>query len=143
MGIHGPLTGMACFQQFFWFCSTGTSLCRFSGQRQGVCVLPDQQGVGISVPLAGMGAATVSFSGTDQAPLAQASANPLGRAKTPVFSLISWEVGASACRGPPLGTINLCYSLRQLFHLLQEVCSPMGGSASQPLLGSCYHQVVP
>ena len=37
---------------------------------------------------------------------------------------------------------ELCYSPRQLFHLLQEVCSPKGGTVAQLLLGSHCRQVV-
>lgn len=33
-------------------------------------------------------------------------------------------------QGLQIGTGNLCYSPRRLFHLLKEVCNPIGGSAS-------------
>ena len=32
-----------CHQQFFWHCTADVSLCRFSEQSQGSCVLPDLQ----------------------------------------------------------------------------------------------------
>lgn len=97
-----------------------------------------QQGAGTSGPLAGMDTATSSSSGADQAPLAQASAQPQAGARTPVFSLlkqITWGMGAttgSSCGTgwAPLvrelwaGTRSFCHSPRQLLHLLQGVCSP-------------------
>ena len=104
-----------CRQQCFWCCFAGASLCRFSGWSQGACVFPYQQGIGTYGPLTGMGApslgraetlafsllkllqevwdATSSFSGTFL--LVRASADSLGRAKAPVFSLISWGMSAT------------------------------------------------
>lgn len=41
------------------------------------------------------------------------------------------------------GTGSLCYLLRHLIHLLQEVCIPKDRAASQLLLGSHCCQVIP
>ena len=84
-------------------------------------------------------------------------ANPQGRAKGfPWLSrlLLLWGMGATTSSSSGTGWVplvwgslegarNLCYSPGQLLHLLQEVCSPKGGAASQLMLGSHCCQVVP
>ena len=92
--------------------------------------------------------------GTDAGCSSCANQVPLSRSKASVFFLISQGMGTTPgsssgtnwsllALGPLAGTGKLCYSNRQLLYLLQEVCSLKGGAASQPLLGSCCHQVVP
>ena len=56
------------------------------------------QGAATSSPLLGICTAYSSSSADDQAPLAHASADYLGRAKEPVFSLISRRMGATPSR---------------------------------------------
>ena len=81
-----------------------------------------------------VGTAASRFFGT--ALLVTAFADSLGGAKSTVFSLISWEQSIATAgssfgagwallvQGPPLaGTGYLFYSLRQLLHLLQEICT--------------------
>ena len=106
--------------------------------------------------------ATVAVSwlfGSNQVLLVQAPADPWGRAKVPLFSLIQqitalarnghccqqvfWCRLSSTCTGSLPGPGNLCYSSRCLFHLVQELYSHKGGAASQLLLGSHSCQVVP
>ena len=45
--------------------------------------------------------------------------------------------------GPLAGSGSLFYSSRKLLCLLQVLCSPKGGAASQLLLGSCCCQLAP
>lgn len=89
----------------------------------------------------------------EHALLVRASADSPDGAKTPVFSLISgswggnvhhhcWQLFRNRLGSTSLGTLlagtwNLFCSSRQLFHLLQEVCSLKGPATSQALLGSC------
>ena len=107
-----------CHQQFFWCCFGDSSLCRFSGKRQGTGVFPYWQGVGTGVPLMGMdtalwaelrllcfscssrslllqevGVAASSFSGT--ALLVRALADSLRGAQAPLFFLISQGMSAT------------------------------------------------
>ena len=107
---------------YFWHSPAGQSLCRFSRWSQSTCVFPTFWGKG------------GGRAGNDECRHHQLFWCRLG----------STSKGTPLARGTPLpGMGNSCYSPRWLLHLLQEVCSPKGGAASQRLLGSHYGQLVP
>ena len=125
--------------------TTSTSLCRSTRQSHGACALPRW-----SVYKSHGEQALMTFSWLfwNWCWLARALTEPRCLCFPRSSRLLLLQVMSAANQGSsgalwvllvwgsPAGARSLCYSPRQLLHLLQGVCSPKSRAASQLLLGS-------